>query len=104
MKTLDVKILELREDPSNIKLLYDVMAIICYQAEELKNQEIKDFDVVNYVLASALKADKIQPQNLGLVLSYLGEVNAPSIYYQYAILRVHQNLHKVKLVDIAITI
>lgn len=59
---------------------------------------------MNYVLASALKADKIEPHNLGLVLSYLGEVNAPSIYYQYAILRVHQNLHKVRLVDIAITL
>ena len=37
VKTLDVKILELREDPSNIKLLYDVMAIISYQADELRN-------------------------------------------------------------------
>jgi hypothetical protein len=28
VKTLDVKIYELREDPQNIKLLYDVMAMI----------------------------------------------------------------------------
>ena len=34
-------------------------------------EEIKDFDLVNYVLASALKADLIEPIDLGLVLSYL---------------------------------
>ena len=50
---------------------------------------IKDFDLVNYVLANALKADKIVPQDLGLVIAYLEQVYAPSIYFQYAILRVH---------------
>ena len=32
---------------------------------------IKDFDLVNYVLAAALKADKIPAIDLGLVLVYL---------------------------------
>ena len=104
MKTVDVRINELRDDPSNIKLLYDVMALICTNIDSLKNEKLKDHDVVNYVLASALKADKIEPKNLGLVINYLNEVNAPSIYYQYAILRVHQNLHKVKLIDITLTL
>lgn len=67
------------------------------------NEEIKDFDLVNYVLASALKADKIDPSDLGLIISYLEVVQAPPIYFQYAILRVHQNLSKVKLIDIAMT-
>ena len=51
--------------------------------------KLKDFDVVNYILAAALKADKISSDDLGLVLVYLIEVQAPSIYFQYAILRVH---------------
>ena len=104
MKTVDVRINELRDDPSNIKLLYDVMALICANIETLKDDGIKDHDVVNYVLASALKADQIEAKNLGLVMNYLNDVNAPSIYYQYAILRVHQNLHKVKLIDITLTL
>lgn len=31
-------------------------------------------------------------------------MKAPAIYWQYAILRVHQNLHKVKLYDIAVSL
>lgn len=38
------------------------------------NTEIKDFDIVNYVLANALKADKIAPQDLGFVMHYLETV------------------------------
>ena len=67
------------------------MSMIYEQHEELVagNEQLKDFDVVNYILAAALKADKISPDDLGLVLVYLMEVRAPSIYFQYAILRVH---------------
>ena len=46
-----------------------------------ENGKLKDFDIVNYVLAAALKADKIPSEDLGLVLVYLMEVNAPSIYF-----------------------
>lgn len=83
MKTLDVKILELRDDPQNIMLLYDVMAIMYRDYEMLIKQGelIKDFDVVNYILACALKINKIEPQNLGLVFEYLNVVSAPSIYF-----------------------
>lgn len=82
------------------------MAMIYEESETLmaRNERIKDFDIVNYVLASALKADKIAPQDLGLVLAYLEIVQAPPIYFQYAILRVHQNLQDVKLIDIALTV
>ena len=106
VKTLDVKILELRENPDNIQLLLDVISFIYDQQEQLieAGEVIKDFDLVNYVLASALKADKIEPHDLGLVIAYLEQVYAPSIYFQYAILRVHQNLSKVKMIDIAMTI
>jgi len=47
--------------------------MICYEAEYLmeKGEVIKDFDIVNYVLANALKADKIEADDLGLVLHYL---------------------------------
>ena len=83
VKTLDVKILELREDPHNIQLLYDVIAIIYRDYETLINQGkfIKDFDVVNYILACALKIDKIEPENLGIIIDYLSLVDAPSIYF-----------------------
>ena len=59
------------------------MAMIYEDSEALmaRNERIKDFDVVNYVLASALKADKIAPHDLGLVLAYLEIVQAPSIYF-----------------------
>ena len=62
-KSLDVKIMELKEQPDNIQLLFDIMAMIYYESEEIveENRSIKDLDVVNYVLASALKADKIPP-------------------------------------------
>jgi hypothetical protein len=57
-------------------LLYDVMAIIYRDYELLihKGELIKDFDVVNYILACALKIDKIEPENLGLVFEYLNLV------------------------------
>ena len=66
------------------------MAMIYVQHEELEEagEMIKDLDIVNYVLANALKGDQIPPEELGLVLSYLDVVQAPPIYYQYAILRV----------------
>ena len=35
VKTLDVKILELRDDPDNIQLLLDVISIIYEQGQEL---------------------------------------------------------------------
>ena len=73
VKTMDVKILELRENPENLQLLLDVISMIYNAHDELleSGEEIKDFDLVNYVLASALKADLIEPIDLGLVLSYL---------------------------------
>jgi len=59
---LDVKIFELREDPSNVDLLVEVLASICFYIESNAEQPeilqpIKDLDLVNYVLASALKID-----------------------------------------------
>ena len=48
--------------------------------------------MVNYILANALKADKIEAGDLGLVMHYLEVVQAPAIFFQYGILRVHQNL------------
>jgi len=59
------------------------MAIVCYESEYLmeKGQQIKDFDVVNYILANALKADKIEAGDLGLVMHYLEVVQAPPIYF-----------------------
>jgi hypothetical protein len=106
VKTLDVKIFELREKPDDIQLLLDVLSIIVDQEEEILQGEvpIKDFELVNYILANALKADVIRPDDLGLVLTYLEVVQAPSIFFQYAILRVHQNLPKVKLIDIAMSL
>ena len=73
VKTLDVKIMELRDDPNNLELLHSIMSWILFDAENLmeSGEEIKDFDIVNYVLASALKADKIEASNLGLVIMYL---------------------------------
>ena len=49
VKTLDVKIMELRDDPSNMELLLDVMGMICADAELIaeKGEIIKDFDIVN---------------------------------------------------------
>lgn len=106
VKTLDVKMQDLKENPNDLELLYDVMAMVHLQAEELaaRGQTIPGLDVVNYVLAAALKADQIAPSQLGLVLCYLETVNAPPIYYQYAILRVHQNLQDCRLLDIASSI
>jgi hypothetical protein len=106
VKTLDVKIMELRDEPGNLDLLLDVMGMICADAESLvqKGEMIKDFDIVNYILANALKADQIKGQDLGLVLMYLENVFAPPIYWQYAILRVHQSLHEQKLIEVATTI
>jgi hypothetical protein len=83
VKTLDVKILELRENPDNIQLLLDVISLIYDQADSLADADspIKDFDLVNYVLASALKADKIDAGDLGMIIAYLECVSAPSIYF-----------------------
>lgn len=101
-KTLDVKILELKEDPQNLDLLFDIIALVFQNIEDIKSGEmiIRDLDLVNYVLANALKADIIKTGQLGLVVYYLDTVNAPSIYYQYAILRICQNLVDCKLYDI----
>jgi hypothetical protein len=64
-------------------MLYDVIAIIYRDYDILIKQGrmIKDFDVVNYILACALKSDKIEPENLGIVIEYLNLVEAPSIYF-----------------------
>lgn len=51
--------MELREDPSNLDNLFAIISMIYenyYELEET-DAEIKDFDIVNYVLANALKAD-----------------------------------------------
>ena len=51
--------MELREDPSNLDNLFAIISMIYenyYELEET-DTEIKDFDIVNYVLANALKAD-----------------------------------------------
>lgn len=101
VKTLDVKILELKEDPSNLQLLVDVMAMIYSHLEFLQDEPLRDFDLVNYVLAAALKSDKLEAQHLGLVMSYLDSIDAPDLYFQYAILRVSQKLDELKLYDIA---
>jgi hypothetical protein len=83
VKTLDVKILELRESPDNIQLLLDVISLIYDQSDTLADagSPIKDFDLVNYVLAAALKADKIDAHDLGMIIAYLESVSAPSIYF-----------------------
>ena len=59
MKTLDVKIMELKEEAENIPLLLSVLACVYQDADDLIEREthITDFDLVNYVLANALKAD-----------------------------------------------
>lgn len=82
-KTLDVKILELKEDPDNLQLLFDVMAQVFQDEDRIRSGEIvvNDFDVVNYILANALKGDLISHEQLGLVMFYLETVQAPSIYY-----------------------
>jgi len=107
-KSLDVKIYELRENPSDVDLLVDVLAYLIYtidmMIEEDNMKPIKDIDLVNYVLASALKIDQVPPKHLGLVMAYIDKVNAPSLYFQYAILRVHQHISEVRLYDIAQTV
>jgi len=83
VKTMDVKIMELRDEPDNIRLLLTVLSMICQDIDEIKGRgdEIKDFDLVNYILANALKADKIEAIDLGIVILYLETVDAPSIYF-----------------------
>ena len=46
------------------------MALILrdYETLIIRGDNIKDFDLVNYVLASALKSNFIEPENLGLVI------------------------------------
>lgn len=66
--------------------------------------DIKDIDVVHYVLANALKANLIKVEQLGLVFYYLETVNAPPIYYQYTILRLCQNIQDCKLFDISLAL
>ena len=73
VKTLDIKILELKEDPSNLELLYDVLCMIIEHINTTletgsEQEHIKDFDMVNYILANALKADQINALELGLVV------------------------------------
>lgn len=60
-KTLDVKIIELKENPDNLQLLFDIMAMVFNQEDQIKSGEVvlKDIDVVHYVLAKALKANLI---------------------------------------------
>ena len=83
VKSLDVKILELRENPDNLHLLFDIMAQVFQYADEIESGSlvIKDLDVVHYILANSLKANLIKHQQLGLVFYYLMTVKAPSIYY-----------------------
>ena len=83
VKTLDVRIMELRDDADNIELLLTVLSLILEEAglPASSREPVKDFDLVNYILAAALKADKIPPENLGMVIVYLEAVDAPSIYF-----------------------
>ena len=52
------------------------MSMIFEYEEELLRADapIKDFELVNYILAAALKADKIPAIDLGMVLTYLDTV------------------------------
>lgn len=63
--------------------MLDVISIIYDKHDEIveAGEAIKDFDLVNYVLASALKADKIEATDLGIVIAYLEVVQAPSIFF-----------------------
>jgi hypothetical protein len=88
VKTLDVRIMELKEDADNVELLLTILSMVIQEFPHIE-QPIKDLDLVNYVLANALKIDKVPADSLGLVMMYLERVDAPSIYFQYAILRVH---------------
>ena len=83
--------MELQENADNVDLLLTVLSMILEEFPDL-TEPIKDHEVVNHVLGHALKGDKIPAGDLGLVLTYLETVQAPSIYFQYAILRVHQNI------------
>ena len=58
VKTLDVKIYELREEPENLQLLLDVISMIYEQHEELAagDAKLKDFDVVNYIFSRCSKS------------------------------------------------
>lgn len=80
--------MELKEDADNVELLLTILSMVIQEFEFI-DEPIQDLDLVNYVLANALKIDKIPADSLGLVMMYLESVNAPSIYFQYAILRVH---------------
>lgn len=64
------------------------MAIIYMNFEQLADKPLKDFDFLNYILAASLKANKIPPEQLGLVVTYLDLVGPPDLYFEYAILRV----------------
>ena len=75
--------MELRDDPSNLDILMDVMGMIVADHQSIvdKGEIIKDFDIVNYILANALKSELITGPDLGLVLMYLDAVYAPQIYW-----------------------
>jgi len=72
--------MELKEDADNLELLLTVLSMVV-QEFEYQTEPIKDLDLVNYVLANALKGDLVPPDSLGLVMLYLDTVDAPSIYY-----------------------
>lgn len=63
--------MDLQEDPKHLELLYEVLATVVDTHDPNSKSPIGDLDIVNYILASALKADIIEPLNLGLVLMYL---------------------------------
>ena len=66
-----------------MELLLSILSMVIFESEMLieRGEAIKDLDLVNYVLANALKADKIAPENLCVVLQYLITSQAPSIYF-----------------------
>ena len=72
--------MELKENADNLELLLTIISMVIHEFPYL-TEPPKDLDLVNYVLANALKADKVPPDSLGLVMMYLDVVRAPSIYF-----------------------
>ena len=98
------------DDPEDTRSLLTLMSLILDESSIEEEQGSrkkkgtpkyqKNLGKVDKVLKYQLKEDKIAPQDYGLVNLYLHNLGGTQGTYDYAIMRIHQNIKNCQLLDI----
>ena len=97
----------LLEDPEDIRalmrVLSDVLNLVAegkFNERSMQNKIVK----IDKILRDALSANRINPLDIATIAVYLDTVGGTSGTLEWIMMRVHQNMSTMKLVDIGLAL